>query len=100
MLLYEKKQAREKKALLIGNNFMLGRRTKLSFVSKSQFNQDGNVTTPVQFGGGQRGKQATKCSFKVKTTECLPDQTASQLQKPSQIKNGIKEADSVKFCLS
>lgn len=56
MLLYEKKQAKEKKALLIGNNFMLGRRTKLSFVSKSQFNQDGNVTTPVQFGGGGRGE--------------------------------------------
>lgn len=35
MLLYEKKQAKEKKALLIGNNFMLGRRTKLSFVSLS-----------------------------------------------------------------
>lgn len=57
MLLYEKKQAKEKKALLIGNNFMLGRRTKLSFVSKSQFNQDGNVTTPVQFGGERRGSR-------------------------------------------
>lgn len=63
MLLYEKKQAKEKKALLIGNNFMLERRTKLSFVSKSQFNQDGNVTTPVQFGGGAEGKAGNQMQF-------------------------------------